>query len=92
MPNVILEGMASNLSVIASNVGAIEYLVSDDTGWLIEPNDKSQLYNSMVDAINCPESVLQKKRRNARKLVEEEFVWKKVITKTINKLSSSLPS
>ena len=36
MPNVILEAMSRGLAIIATNVGAIRLLVSEDNGVLLQ--------------------------------------------------------
>ncbi|NSW52323.1 MAG: glycosyltransferase family 4 protein [Anaerolineae bacterium] len=53
MPNVILEGMAAGLAIIATNVGGIPDLVANgDTGILIPPRDVFSLANALCKLIN----------------------------------------
>ncbi|HYX05519.1 MAG TPA: glycosyltransferase family 4 protein, partial [Bacteroidales bacterium] len=69
MPSVILEGMGMGLAVIATNVGEIGALVSDDNGWLIEPGDVELLSKTLTEAVNTPKSVLNSKKKYSQELV-----------------------
>lgn len=44
MPTVIIEAMARGLTVVASDVGAVEELVVYNSGFLVEPGDKEFLF------------------------------------------------
>ena len=51
-PNVILEALGSGKPVIASRVGAIPDVVSDDTGILFDPEDIDELMQSLDTALD----------------------------------------
>ena len=80
-PNVILEGMACGLAVIATNVGAVAAMVSDKNGWLIEPANKEQLEAALIHAIDSKE--LASKKENSLQLVRTTFNWDRIAKKTI---------
>jgi glycosyltransferase involved in cell wall biosynthesis len=84
-PNVILEGMACGLAIIATNVGAIAAMVSYNNGWLIEPANKLQLENSLIEAINTKE--LTSKKEQSLSLVKTTFNWDIIAQKTIEAIS-----
>ncbi len=48
LPNVLLEAGARRLPIVASNVGGISELITDDTGWLV---------NNLLDAIEYAENL-----------------------------------
>ncbi len=83
MPTVIVEAMASGLAIIATDTGGTQSLVSEKTGWLIEPGSESQLKNALKDAINVSNEVLSAKKENAIQLIKDDFLWERVIDKSI---------
>jgi glycosyltransferase involved in cell wall biosynthesis len=80
-PNVILEGMACGLAIIATNVGAISAMVSDKNGWLIEPANTDVLHKTMLEVINYPD--LSLKKETSLQLVNIAFNWGMIYEKTI---------
>ncbi len=84
MPTVILEAMASGMAVIATNVGAVDALVSDQNGWLIPAGDSEALIEALLDAIALPASKLQEKKQRSHAFVQEGFLWNAVARKTID--------
>lgn len=72
-PNVILEGMASGLAIIATNVGAVAAMVNEENGWLIEPADSRQLETALKEAITSTN--LDSKKEASLKSVNDTFNW-----------------
>ena len=94
MPNAVLEAMASGMAVIASDVGAVNLLVSEKTGWLIRPGNTEDIQMAMIDAItssqqekNAGTISLSEKKENARALVKEKFVWDSIAKVLIKKIT-----
>lgn len=85
-PNVILEAMASGLAIIATDVGAVSAMVSPKNGWLIEPANQEQLYQSIVEAIKLPD--LSTKKGYSLELVNSTFNWDIIAQKTISAIKS----
>jgi glycosyltransferase involved in cell wall biosynthesis len=79
MPNVILEGMASGLAIIATDVGAVSVAVNRDNGWLVEPRDAGQLLAALREACHAN---LEPRRRNALRDVRERFLWPEIGKRT----------
>ena len=50
-PNVILEAMACGLPIIATKVGGIPEIVSDKCGILVDPENKTELFESVKKLI-----------------------------------------
>jgi glycosyltransferase involved in cell wall biosynthesis len=86
MPNVILEGMASGLAVIATDVGATQILVDQNTGWLIPPGNKEELRRAIMEAVLLEPEKLIRKRQCARALIEENFTWELLSKSLINEI------
>jgi glycosyltransferase involved in cell wall biosynthesis len=73
LPNVILEAMASERAVIASDVSAIKSAVAhNETGILVQSGDPVRLADA-IKQIACDISLRVEISRNARKRVERDF-------------------
>jgi len=76
---VILEAMAMETPVVASNKGGIPLAVKDGyNGFLIRPRSAKAI-SEAVNKILSDDLLEEKLGQNARKFVEERFGWKKVI-------------
>lgn len=53
LPLSILEAMSCNRPVVASDVGGIHEIVSDETGILVPSNNEKQLSNYLMQALSC---------------------------------------
>ncbi len=83
MPNVVMEGLASGLTVIATDTGATSVMVNDKNGWLIAPGNVAQLEKTLIEAINVPSQTLDLKKRAAVNHVTENFLWEKIAARTV---------
>lgn len=89
LPTVILEGMASGLAVIATEVGAVDALVSEENGWLIPPGDDTALRGAMQRAISISKSRLVAKKKRSREHVQKYF-WQNVAAETAENIREAL--
>lgn len=92
MPNVILEGMANGCAVIATDVGAVSLLVSDDTGWLIPPANIEELSKAFEEALTISDECLDAKRRVAFEHIKSRFLWSEVSHSLINRIQKVVAS
>ncbi len=92
MPNVILEGMASGLAVIATDVGACNFQVDEKNGWLISPGNTKELEQAIRSARSISKEELLEFKQNSIKRVEQQFLWKNIAAKTINQMNRILDS
>ncbi|MFK7845414.1 MAG: glycosyltransferase family 4 protein [Rhodothermales bacterium] len=90
MPTVILEAMASGLAVIATDVGAVGDLVSEENGWIIPPGHQGALQSAMIAAITGTEDQLSSKRSASFSRVRNKYLWHRVAEKTIQGIESVL--
>lgn len=86
MPNVIMEGMARGLSVIATDVGAVQDQVDNEMGWLLPPGNVQALQNAVNQAIKLSPEELHEKRVKALNKVRDHFTWEKVSQDTLQHL------
>jgi glycosyltransferase involved in cell wall biosynthesis len=84
MPNVILEAMANGLTVIATEVGAVNVLVNDKTGYLITNSHSVEILHAIETVCNSTNTDVNEKKQNALNYIKESFVWEKLINKFLN--------
>ena len=87
MPNVIMEGMARGLAIIATDVGAVNLMVDQFNGVLISEDIIEHLKKALISfsTIDLKELILKKK--NSITKVKDNFTWEKVIEKTIKEIT-----
>lgn len=86
MPNVILEGMASGLAVIATDTGATSIAVNSSNGWLLEPGNVSQLKKAIQEATELSPELLKAKGQQSLNDIRTKFSWEKIGSDTVNKI------
>ncbi len=78
IPTVILEAMAASIPVIATDVGGVRDVVSDETGILVaEPSD-SALRMALAQFMRLSHDERQRRGANGRARVLAEFTWRRV--------------
>lgn len=81
---VLLEAMASGLSVIASDLPGVNSVFNEgEQGFFIKPNDVEDLKVKIASFINNKEDILQK-GKNSRKLTLEKYDFAKIGVKLDN--------
>jgi glycosyltransferase involved in cell wall biosynthesis len=89
VPTVVLEGMASGLAIIATDVGATCELVADDNGWLIPSNCVEALRKALGEALHLDPSRLGVKKRASLERVKSHL-WPKVAKDTLHSIEGFL--
>jgi len=77
--NAIAEAMASNLPIVATDVGDAAYIVGDG-GVIIPPRDSNALANSIEHLVSKPKSA-RKMGKMARERIEKQFSLKKTLSR-----------
>ena len=73
LPNALLEAMACGCSVIASQVGGIPEVISNDSeGWLVPAGDVDALAEALLRSLS-DDDFARTQGRNARQRVQREF-------------------
>ncbi|MBN2014535.1 MAG: glycosyltransferase family 4 protein [Candidatus Altiarchaeota archaeon] len=74
-PHKVLEYMAAEKAVIASRVGGMEnYVEEGETGFLVEPEDISDLANKIIALLEDP-NMRERFGRKGREHVAEKHAW-----------------
>ena len=74
MPNVIMEGIAQSLAVIATDVGATREMVSKENGWLLGDVSVSSIQKALINAIELNVVELDEKKRKSFDKAQQ-FLW-----------------
>ncbi|MCK4735828.1 MAG: glycosyltransferase family 4 protein [Methanophagales archaeon] len=81
-PIVLLEAMACETPVVASNVGGISFVIEDGkTGLLVEPENIGDLADKIV--ILLEDEKLRRKMSEAGRERVKEFTWDKIAEQTV---------
>lgn len=88
MPNVIIEGMARELAVLTTKVGAIEVIVNDENGVFCSPGNAQSLHEAMLKFIHMNKDSLKKMRTTSKKIVIESLAWERLAESLSKKLIS----
>lgn len=73
LPFALLEAMACERAVIATDVGGNREIVDETTGWLVPAGDEEAFFRAMYTVANLPTSVLAERGRAARERVKSRF-------------------
>ncbi len=84
MPNVIMEGMARGLAVLATDTGAVSAMVNEANGWLIEPAHTNSLHKAFLAALKLDATALRAKKEASLERVKEQFTWERVAQQTLD--------
>lgn len=80
---VLLEAMANNIPVVASQVGGItDIITGQQVGKLVEPNNFKQLAQAINDILSDP-VLRQTLIENGKQKVHNDFSWKQICSQTI---------
>jgi glycosyltransferase involved in cell wall biosynthesis len=92
---VLVEGMACELPVIAVDRGGPSAIVDDpDTGWLVPPDDADALVEAMVEAVNDPAG-RRLRGQVARGEVVGRYAWEQIgleLAALATEISAAVPN
>ncbi len=73
LPNVLLESMSMGVPVVSSNIGGVSEIVIDgETGYMVEPGNKSALADA-IKKVWANQNNYQEMKIKARKLIVDQF-------------------
>lgn len=75
LPNVILEGMANGLAIIATSVAGVPELISHENGFLVKSNSK-EFAEKILFLMKNQEKLLKIKQKNIQKVVKNYTIQK----------------
>lgn len=78
MPNVIIEAMARGLAIIATDVGAVNYLVSNKNGWLLEGCSVDAIERAMKDAMSKDCEEIDRLKTHSLSFANQNLRWEKI--------------
>lgn len=78
MPNVILEAMSQGLAILATDVGAINFLVDESNGWLIDQPTVEEIAGAMKKATALSDLDLDQCKQASLSKIEKELTWEHI--------------
>lgn len=90
MPNVIMEGMASGLAIIASNVGAVNLLVNNKNGYLLELNELNQLHDIIKQFGDMSIDKIDEMKKNSVEKIRTQFLWSHIAQLHLNFFNAAI--
>ncbi len=82
LPTVCIEALASEVPVVASDVGGTSEIVIDkETGFLVPPGNSKIFVNRIMNLLD-DENTRRKMGRNGRRLIKRYYTWDNVVEKT----------
>lgn len=90
MPTVILEAMARGLVIIATDVGAVSELVSDENGFLIPPGDEVALREAVRKASELSPQEMKRMSDKSRALFLKNHLWDEVVERTMKDIENRI--
>jgi glycosyltransferase involved in cell wall biosynthesis len=84
MPTVILEAMACNLPVIATDIGAVTTMVDAENGFVVAPARSDQLADAVRAFLARAPEARTAMGENSRAKVEARFTWQQVARQTLD--------
>lgn len=92
MPNVILEAMSLGLALVATDVGATNVLVNNQTGWLLKSSNPEEICATLHKVIDSKPTEIDQKKQTALDTIRGEFTWEKLVTRLITGLFAKFGS
>jgi len=78
LPTTILEAFSSSLPVIATKTGGQVDIIEDDfNGYLVEPNNASQLFEKLEKVINNSAKENREMGKHGQEIIKNKFTWGK---------------
>ncbi|HIG21941.1 glycosyltransferase family 4 protein [Henriciella sp.] len=91
MPNVIMEGMAAGLAIMATDVGAVRLLVSEDNGIVLPLSSCEAISIAVENFLTMPDEALDHLKRTSHDRIRG-FFWPAIAELTRATLSNLLTS
>lgn len=89
MPNVIMEGMARGLAILATDVGAVKSVVNEKNGWFVEAGDFNALKQVLSEIVALDVQVVRLKRNQSLERIKL-FFWDQIAVHTATEISKRL--
>ncbi len=90
LPLTILEGMAYGLATVASDIGGIPGVITNDVdGFLVKPNNQQELDQSFANLLNN-ELLIDSISKSARQTIEQRYSKQRMVDDTLDVLHNTV--
>jgi len=90
LPTVLLEGMASGLAIITTDVGASAQLVNNN-GWLLPNPRPKNIATAIKNTMELDERLLHQKKEQSLIHVEH-YLWPNIVSDMLDRIRSFIPT
>lgn len=90
MPNVIIEAMSRGLAVIATDVGAVNCLVSERNGFLLQSCTPEEIKDAISKVISMDSKQLNEMKNYSLVFVKENLIWDEIGKKLVKELEARI--
>ncbi len=87
MPNVILEAMSRGLAIIASDVGAVSSIVSNENGVLLKSIEVNSILSAITLLLESNDATISLMKVESIKIISFKYTWDKISMLFENKIS-----
>jgi glycosyltransferase involved in cell wall biosynthesis len=81
-PQAVLEALVMGIPVIASDVGGLGDMMTDEVGCVVQPGDVESLKEKICYLYDNPE-IVERLRGNCRSYIERNFTWSSIAQRYI---------
>ncbi|MFM7726559.1 MAG: glycosyltransferase family 4 protein [Flavobacteriales bacterium] len=85
MPNVIMEGMARGLAILATPVGAVPAVVDESNGWLVNSGDTDALAQQTSSILQMTNADIAAKQNASLQRIRQ-FTWEEIARITLKQI------
>jgi glycosyltransferase involved in cell wall biosynthesis len=75
LPNALIECMGNGIPAIASNVGGVNEIVTDETGWLVTDYNNAGEFQRVLEGLIQDKGAVRKKGASAKEFVAKHHSW-----------------
>tara|TARA_Y100000992_G_scaffold300993_1_gene270840 strand:- start:2278 stop:3423 length:1146 start_codon:yes stop_codon:yes gene_type:complete len=86
MPYAILEAMSRGLAIIASDVGAVNLMVSNKNGILLKSQNHKSIISAIKSLISMETLKLNEMKSNSIRIINNSFTWNIVLKQLISEI------
>lgn len=92
MPNVIIEAMSRGKAIIATDVGAVNNLVSEKNGFLIEACSVAAIEKAIADFVSLSNAKIDAMKIYSYEFTKQNLIWDEIGVRLMNEIKKRINS
>lgn len=78
------------MAIIATNVGAVNLLVNNESGYLMELSELQNLHTIINQFIELPSYQIDEMKKNAVEKIRKDFLWSHIAALHVNFFNTAI--